>query len=274
MERQWIITSKNHQSRIDDFAYSQGINKTVLKDIKMNGDILVDGIHRTVRYLLNEGEVVTFIFPKENNQIPPENIPLCIVYEDDYLVVIDKQKGIPCIPTRAHPCHTLANALSHYYRQIHLDSTVHLVNRLDKDTAGLMIVAKYRIIHDMMCKNISHIYRKYRAHVEGVIDEQGIIDLPIHRFGYQMKREIHELGKPSRTHYYRITHDEKTSYVECILETGRTHQIRVHLSHIGHPLIGDEIYGHSNGYFDLTSIMVAFIHPVTKQIKVIKKEHY
>ena len=136
------VTLKDHQSRIDDFAYSRGISQKALKDIKMKGDILVDGNHQSVRYVLSEGEYVEFIFPNEENNIPPVNIPLKIVYEDDYLLVIDKPKDLACIPTRSHPDYTLAHALSYYYKTINLSSTIHLVNRLDKETSGLMIVAK------------------------------------------------------------------------------------------------------------------------------------
>lgn len=265
-KRQFVIDC---QSRIDDFVYSQQISHKLLKVIKMKGDILVNGIHQTVRYQLQQGDVLTLIYPKEDNHIPRQNIPLKIVYEDDYLLVIDKQKGMACIPTLSHPS-TLANALSYYYHQTHLDSTVHLVNRLDKETCGLMIVAKYREIHDLMCRDISHICRRYQAHVKGKVDH-GIIDKPICKDGYEMKRIIDERGKSSITHYRMISYQDNSSLVEFELKTGRTHQIRIHMASIGHPLIGDKLYGEDIGDFDLTSMMVAFVHPVTKQIKVIRK---
>ena len=268
MKLQWTITKKDHQSRIDDFAYQHHISKKTLKAIKLNGDILVDGIHRTVRYQLNMGEVVTFIFPPENNQVPPENIPLKIVYEDEYLMVIDKQRNIPCIPTSAHPHHTLANAISFYYSVIHLPSTIHLVNRLDKETAGLMIVAKYRYIHDLM--NKQHIYRLYKAHVLGHV-EGGTIHLPIYKEDYQMKRIIDQRGKPSITHYQALQKEKETTLVQCRLETGRKHQIRIHMADIGHPLVGDPLYGNGQGHFDLTSYKICFIHPITKQMISITK---
>ena len=121
-----------------------------------------------------------------------------------------------------------------------------------------------------MCQNIKHIYRRYQAHVEGQV-EQGVIDLPIHKDGQNMRRIIDENGKDSRTYYRCLEYSDGISRVECILETGRTHQIRVHMAAIGHPLIGDLLYGGKPGTFDLESIMIAFVHPITKQIKVIKK---
>lgn len=268
MQIQWTVTQDNHQSRIDDFAYFHQISRKALKDIKLNGDILVDGKHQTVRYQLHKGEIVTFIFPDENNQIPPVDIPLKIVYEDHYLMVVDKDPNIPCIPTKAHPSHTLAHAISFYYQQIGLSSTIHLVNRLDKETSGLMIVAKYRYIHDLM--NDTHIYRLYKAHVRGIVDN-GKIDLPIYKDDCHLKRVIDQRGKPSVTYYRCLKSYGDYSLVECRLETGRTHQIRLHMSSIGHPLIGDPLYGDGQGKFDLTSFKICFIHPITQQIISITK---
>lgn len=270
MKRQWVVDTNDDSIRIDEFAYRHGLNKKLLKAIKMRGDILVDGVHQTVRYLVHQGETVTFLYPPEKNQIMPVEMDLKIVYEDDYLLVIDKPKGLPCIPTLAHPCWTLANGLSAYYQQIGLCSTVHLVNRLDKDTSGLLIVAKYREIHDLLTKEIKHIYRQYQAHVMGKTT-QGAIRLPIYREGHSMKRIIDKRGQPSCTYYRTLDYQAQTSFVKFVLETGRTHQIRVHMAAIGHPLIGDTLYGDGQGHFDLESVMIAFTHPVTQQLITIKK---
>lgn len=268
MKIQWTVTQENHQSRIDDFAYYHQISQKALKDIKLKGDILVDGKHQTVRYKLHKGEIVTFIFPNENNHIPPVNIPLKIIYEDQYLMIIDKESNIPCIPTKAHPDYTLAHAISFYYQTIGLSSTIHFVNRLDKETAGLMIVAKYRYIHDLM--NDTHIYRLYKAHVHGIVSH-GKIDLPIYKEHYRMKRIVDQRGKPSVTYYRCLKAYDDYSLVECRLDTGRTHQIRLHMSSIGHPLIGDSLYGNGDGIFDLTSFKICFTHPITHQIISITK---
>lgn len=269
-KRQFIIQSCDHQSRIDDFARVHKISRKLLKDIKMKGDILVNGIHQTVRYYLQQDDVLTFLYPEEENKIAKEDIALHIIYEDDYLLILDKEKGMACFPTHSHPSGTIANALSYYYQIIQLDSTVHLVNRLDRETSGFMIVAKHREIHGLLCKDMVHIYRRYQAHVEGLVGS-GIIDKPICQDGNEMKRIIDESGKSSITHYHFISFDNDRSLVEFELKTGRTHQIRVHMAAIDHPLVGDQLYGKETGEFDLRSIVVGFIHPVTKQIKVIRK---
>ncbi|WP_129738474.1 RluA family pseudouridine synthase [Massilimicrobiota timonensis] len=269
MKQQWLIMQS---MIIGDFLLEQGISQKAIKAIKMHGDIQVNGHHQTVRYLLQPGEVLTIQYPPEKNQMTPVDIPLQIVYEDDYLLIIDKPAGLPSIPTRGHPLYTLANALTFYYQKIHLDSTIHLVNRLDKETSGLMIVAKYRYIHDRMMKDLGHIERRYQAHVQGVIETNGTIRLPIYKEPFQMKRLIDERGQEACTHYQVYQTQKNCTLMRMKLETGRTHQIRVHMAAIGHPLVGDSLYGDGQGIFDLDSYMVGFIHPITKQKIVITKK--
>lgn len=270
MKKEYIVSSQEEGLRINEFAYLKGISKKALKDIKMKGDILVDSKHQTVRYVLTRNQKIIFCYPIEENHIEAEDIPIDIVYEDDYLMVIDKPKGIACVPTRTYPSHTLVNAIKGYYQKNNISSTVHLVNRLDKDTSGLMLVAKYRDIHHYFCENIKSIKRIYHANVEGILD-QGTIDLPIYKVDKQMKRIIDKRGKPSITHYHSIKSYDDHSLVECCLDTGRTHQIRVHMTSIGHPLIGDLLYGGRNGDFYLESVEISFIHPITKEYIHFKK---
>lgn len=270
MIKEFIVNKEEVGLRIDEFAYLKGISKKALKDIKMKGDILVNGIHKTVRYLLKQDEHIQYIYPDEDINIEAEDIELKVVYEDDYVLVIDKQKGIPCVPTRTYPHHTLVNALMGYYKKNNINSTVHLVNRLDKDTSGLMLVAKYRDIHHYFSKDIKQVKRVYHAYVEGDI-KKGTINLPIYKVDKEMRRIIDERGKPSITHYKCLKRDDNISLVECRLETGRTHQIRVHLSSIGHPLIGDSLYGGRDGEFYLDSVEISFYHPVLNKNINIKK---
>jgi 23S rRNA pseudouridine1911/1915/1917 synthase len=157
-----------------------------------------------------------------------------------------------------------------YYKQNHIKSTIHLVNRLDKDTSGYLLVAKYRDIHHYFSKDINKVKRVYHAYVEGIVDE-GTIDLPILKVEKQMRRIIDEKGKPSITHYRLIKSYDDYSLVECVLQTGRTHQIRVHMAAIGHPLIGDSLYGGKEGEFYLDSVEISFTHPISKEVITLKK---
>ena len=272
-KRELIVTKENHQLRIDDFAYQHHISRKALKVIKQCGDILVNGEHQTVRYVLNEGDYVVFIYPPEDNQIIPENVPLYIVYEDDFLLIVDKPKGMACFPTRSHPCQTLANALSYYYHSIELDSTVHFVNRLDKDTQGLMLIAKNRQAHYLLSKDIKQVKRVYHCLVEGILKGEGIIDKPIIKDKNSVKRLIDASGKKAITVYRSLKIFDNKSLIECDLKTGRTHQIRVHLSSIGHPLVGDGLYGsmETKTYY-LDSVYLEFVSPFTNKLIQIKKD--
>ena len=243
MRKEYVVSYEEDGLKVLDFAYLKGINKRALKDIKMKGDILINNVHVTVIDKVKYNDKIVFCYPKEESLVEPWDKELKIVYEDDYLLVIDKPQGIACIPTRGHRFHTIANAIMSYYQKNHIEAAIHLVNRLDKDTSGLMIIAKYRDIHYTFSKNIKHIQRIYHAHVEGIVSE-GTIDLPILKEEKKMKR---------------------------IIETGRTHQIRVHMAAIGHPLVGDVLYGGKEGEFYLESIEVSFVHPVTGKNICIKK---
>lgn len=250
-----------------DFLKQQDISDKLLSAIKNQGDILVNHCHQTVRYKLSVGDQVEVIFPQEKRgmQLEPYYYDLKIIYEDDYLLVIDKPAGMPCIPDHRYHDKTLANALIYHYDQIRLESTIHFVNRLDKETSGLLIVAKYRYIHYLLSKK--HICRKYLAYIQGEIEKQTIC-LPIFRSGKSVVRCIDQRGKTSITHCIPYKMVESNQLIECQLETGRTHQIRVHLSAIGHPLIGDHLYGgkkNEAGTYYLHSYFVEFEHPITHQ---------
>lgn len=251
-----------------DFIAEHDISDKLLTAVKTEGDMRVNGTHVTIRCLLRKNDVLEIIFPKEKRgkQLTPAKMDLDIIYEDDYLLVVNKPAMMPCIPDHRYHDQTLANGLIAYYESIELDSTIHFVNRLDRETSGLLIVAKYRYIHYLLSKE--HIERKYVALAYGHVGDQ-TIDLPIGRINKNVRREILPAGKPSVTHCHVLKQGENFSIVECQLETGRTHQIRVHLSAIGHPLIGDRLYGNIENLADtyfLHSYQLSFVHPITKQI--------
>ena len=257
-----------------DFIKLHDISDKALAAIKNEGDLVVNGNHVTVRYPLQPNDHLDIIFPKEKKgkQLEPYDYPLDILYEDEYLLIVNKPAGMPCIPDHRYHNQTLANVLVSYYLKIGLESTIHFVNRLDRETSGLLVVAKYRYIHHLFSK--VDIQRKYLALVHGKMKDQ-TIDLPIYRKGNSVKRCIDPLGKPSITHCRVIKEGKQWTWMECLLETGRTHQIRVHLSAIGHPLVGDSLYGYEQdvleSYF-LHSYDISFIHPISsKKIHLTKQ---
>ena len=250
-----------------DYLKELPISQAMIKRIKREGDFLVNGKSQTVRCLLQKGDCLEIIFPIENSNIQPENIPLKIIYEDDYYIIIDKESQMPCIPTKRYQSHTLCHALMYYYQQIGLKSTVHLVNRLDKETSGYMLVAKTSQAHALLSKDIKQVERVYHCLVEGILEGEGVIDRPILKSNDSIKRIVDDHGKHAKTYYKSLMHKNNQTLVECKLVTGRTHQIRVHMASIRHPLLGDTTYGPKNA-MGLTgqclhARVLGFIHPRT-----------
>ncbi len=217
----------------------------------------------------------------ENLDAPPENfvlwdVPLEILFEDDFLLVVNKPSDMACHPCLGNFENTLANAVMNYWAKKNgVFHNFHIANRLDKDTSGICVIAKNRYAHSVLSQQIKTkvFERRYMAVIHGVMTpNEGIIEAPIKRCDDSViKRIVHKDGKYAKT-YYKTTKvlSNNLSVVEICLETGRTHQIRVHFSHIGHPLVGDWLYGNGDKERELASRQalhagyVAFLHPVTK----------
>lgn len=275
-EIQWLIKKEYEGILVREFLLNvKGISRRALVDIKFaGGDILVNGNHVTVRESLHMGDCLTIKFPPEqrNNTIIPENIQLDIVYEDEYILVLNKPPFMASIPSREHHRKTLANALLYYYDQIGLHATIHIVNRLDRDTSGLMIVAKNSHVHHLFSleQKKGTIHRQYEAIVHGIIENtSGLVHAPIGRKESSIiEREVRNDGQQAITHYEIIKVFKDKTWVSLKLDTGRTHQIRVHMSYLGHPLLGDGLYGGRQDLIArqaLHSKSLQFYHPVLEK---------
>ncbi|REB09561.1 RluA family pseudouridine synthase [Sporosarcina sp. BI001-red] len=258
-----------------DFLKLKGISKRALTAVKFEGGrILVNQEERTVRWMLEQGDHIIIEFPPEEigEGLTPEHGELSILHEDDSILIVEKPAGQGTIPSRNHPSGTLANTVYGKYSTERHPATVHVVTRLDTDTSGVVCIAKNRHIHHLMSTQMQEtgFDRRYIAFVSGwVIEETFTIELPIGRKdGSIIERVVRPDGQYARTDVHVAGHFEmdgsRYTIVELQLHTGRTHQIRVHMAHIGHPVLGDDLYG---GPCDLISRQalhcssVSFVHP-------------
>jgi len=251
-----------------NFSFS---SRTITK-LKHNDCILVNGelvkLYKTPSF----GDVISINFPEEHNSFVPENIPIIPVFEDNDLLIINKPSGYVVHPTKGHPTGTIANGLVKYIMDTDQSFKVRFVNRLDMDTSGLLIIAKSAHCQGELSKQMKsgEVIKKYIAVIKGTPeDDTGTIDLPIDRPDPEsIRRKVSPSGHPSITNYTvleRFKHGY--SLVELLLETGRTHQIRVHMSHIGYPIVGDYLYGGENVMLierqALHASFLSFKHPIT-----------
>ncbi|WP_226676590.1 RluA family pseudouridine synthase [Rossellomorea aquimaris] len=270
---QWTIPSDYEGKLMREFLIDQQISKRTLTAVKFDGgSITVNGNEENVRYSLSTGDMLEVRFPEEkpSQALVAEEIPLSIVYEDNDVLVVDKPWGMKAIPTKDEPTGSLANAILGLFVQKGISSTVHIVTRLDKDTSGLVLVAKHRHVHHLFSlqQKGREIKRTYEALAEGVMNGFGMIEKPIGRKSDSIiEREVRADGQYALTHYRVEEQFRDFAHIELRPETGRTHQIRVHMSSIGHPLVGDDLYGGGGmlmGRQALHCRSLHFFHPVEK----------
>ena len=253
-----------------------GLSGTVVRRIKWLEDgILVDGNRVNTRFCPAAGQVLSVRLsdPQRNSGIVPAPGPLDIVYEDEDLIVLNKAAGVSVHPGPGHFDDTLGNFLVYYYESSGQEADFHPVHRLDRGTSGLLVAAKHPHAQEVLKKQLhtEHFRRVYLAVCEGILEDwTGVIDAPLGpKPGSLMEQMVRPDGKPARTRYGVLRRWGDRSLVELELETGRTHQIRVHMAHIGHPLTGDFLYGTEDkaliGRPALHSGYLSFLHPITKE---------
>lgn len=257
------------------------ISTNLIKDLKKYKEgIQVNGEHKRVVDLAAKGDILKItIRDTASENIVPTDIPLDIVYEDEDVLVINKPSNMPPHPSMGNYENSLANGVMYYYKSKGEERVFRAVNRLDKDTSGLMAVAKNSYIHARLGEEIQkkELKRKYMCIVCGDVERDGTVDAPIRRAdGSVINRIVAPDGQRAVTHYRVVKRYGEYTLLEMELETGRTHQIRVHMAYIGHPLVGDWLYGTEDHNIAkrqmLHSCYLCFTHPITGQIMEFKDE--
>ena len=257
------------------------ISTNLIKDLKKYKEgIQVNGEHKRVVDLVAKGDILKItIRDTASENIVPTDIPLDIVYEDEDVLVINKPSNMPTHQSMGNYENSLANGVMYYYKSKGEERVFRAVNRLDKDTSGLMAVAKNSYIHARLGEEIQkkELKRKYMCIVCGDVERDGTVDAPIRRAdGSVINRIVAPDGQRAVTHYRVVKRYGEYTLLEMELETGRTHQIRVHMAYIGHPLVGDWLYGTEDHNIAkrqmLHSCYLCFTHPITGQIMEFKDE--
>ena len=267
------ITEKDAGRKIKYFARSEmKISYSQYCAMKASDGLRVNGEPVHANYLLRVGDVVTAALPESGGSkaVEPEELPVRIAYGDDDLLIVDKDAPLACQCTPKQSCGTLENRLAWLYRE-QGDFVFRPVNRLDKGTSGLMAVARHAHAYQLLQTQLHtpNFVREYLAVVEGELAGEGRIDLPIAKEDAATVRRVIDLeyGKPAVTHYRALSCGNGRTLVRLRLETGRTHQIRVHMAAIGHPVAGDFLYGHElafrPGRFALHSAAIELDQPLT-----------
>ncbi len=277
-ELQIIATQSN--LRIDIFISEQSdLNRSRAQKLLKEGRVTVGGKQIKQNYKVKEGDIINIsIPPVEKLEIKAETISLDVVYEDQELIVINKPVGLVVHPAVGNYTGTLVNALlDHCQGSLSgINGVIRpgIVHRIDKDTSGLLVVAKNDGSHVSLAKQIKDktVTREYLALVHGIVNApKGVIDAPIGRHPvHRKKMAVVEKGRPAITHYSILERFEQYTLIKARLETGRTHQIRVHMQYIGHPVLGDPVYGPGKAHFGLTGQLLhaatlGFIHPVSEE---------
>ncbi len=275
MELKYVIKQTDNQKTINEIISSQfDLSTRLYSKLIRNKKIYKNGKIADTRYptTYNDIILIDLNIEEDTTNIIPIKMNLDIIYEDEWFLVINKPAGIPIHPSRLHYKDSLSNGVRYYFDSISLKKKIRPVNRLDLNTSGLVIFAKCEYIQEALSKQMTDgsFQKEYICIVEGILTKkEDTIILPIGRKqGSIIERCVYTNGQPSITHYKVLKEFNNYSFLQCKLETGRTHQIRVHMQAIGHPIIGDTLYGNVSNLINrqaLHSYKINYIHPITKE---------
>lgn len=250
------------------------LSDRLITKLKKANKIYLNSLPTYTKKSVTVGDTVSVLidFEEDNSNIVASNIPLNIIYEDDYLLVLNKPANIAIHPSILHFDNSLSNGVKFYFDKLGLKKKIRIVNRLDRNTSGIVILAKNEYIQECLIKQMktNEFKKEYLAIAKGILESKsGTLNFPIARKeGSIIERTVSSDGDSAITHYDVVKKFNNLSLVHIVLETGRTHQIRVHFSHIGHPILGDTLYGSPSELINrqaLHSYKLTFIHPVTKK---------
>ena len=265
------IDDINNGQKVKDVLKGKvGVSSRLFTRLKKNNSIYLNDNPIRGHNLVKTGDILKVVFDYESNTYEPENVNLDVLYEDEHILVVNKDPFTVVHPTMGNPSGTLMNHVSGMLHERGDDFKIRFVNRLDRDTSGCVVIAKNQFIHHMLSEQMKRgeVEKRYVAAVHGRLSSSnGMIDAPIARLSDEdIRREVHKSGKPSRTNYKVITSNEDYSLLDIELLTGRTHQIRVHLKYIGHEIVGDTLYGREEDIISrqfLHSYRIKFTHPIS-----------
>lgn len=259
------------------FLIQNEISSRFYRKLFRGKNIFVNGEFKRRDHPLKKGDIVSIKIEEEENNIQPEAIPLDIIYEDLDLLAINKQPYLVVHPTKGHQTNTISNGVSYYFKAKGLNRRIRFINRLDMDTSGILLVAKSSFAHQQMALQFEEnkVERKYLVVVAGIVEkDEDTINLPIGREEEgSIKRVVTKKGKDAITRYRVIERYKDASLLDVQILTGRCHQIRVHLSHIGHPIIGDTLYYKPSEYIERQALHSYYLkakHPRNKDFIELK----
>lgn len=271
---EYIVKENDNYTNIKDLLKNYfEISDRLLVKLKHNQKLFINDVSVPVNAPLHTNDVVSIFidFVEDNSNIVSTEMDLNIIYEDDAFLIVNKPAGIPVHPSMDHFEDSLSNGIKFYFDKIGLQKMIRPVNRLDKDTSGLVVFAKNEYVQECLVKQMKtkQFVKEYIAICNGVFENNsGTINAPIARKANSIiERCVNENGDTAITHFEVLETASNYSVVKCLLETGRTHQIRVHMAYIGHPLLGDTLYGTTSPLIArqaLHACKIKFIHPISK----------